>query len=69
MSLNRNQIDNFSNHYSRIFNLWETHAKIEEYLEKYGNNHFKIFKQICCCEKGIKIIENKENRFICEILS
>lgn len=34
-------------------------------MEKYGNDHFLI----SCCKSGIKIIETKNNRFVCEIPS
>ena len=39
----------------------------QEYLEKYGNDHFWIYRLICNHKSGIKFIENKNNRFICEI--
>ena len=60
MSLNKNQINNLSDHYSRTFNLWEIKAKFYECLDRHGSNYFEIFKLICLSKTGIKIIETKK---------
>ena len=36
-------------------------------MEKYGNDHFRIYRLICNHKIEIKFIENKNYRFICEI--
>ena len=36
-------------------------------MEKYGNDHFRIYKLICNHKIEIKFFENKNYRFICEI--
>ena len=69
MALNKNQIDNFSNYYSRTFDMWELNSLFQEYLEKYVNNHFRIYRLMCNYKGGIKFIENTNNRFLCEIPS
>ena len=66
MASNKNQIDDLSNHYSRTGDTCEQNSLFQEYLEKYGNDHFRIFKLICNRKSGIKFIENKNNRFICQ---
>ena len=47
MSLNKNQLNNLSNDYSRSFDAWEINAKLYECLERHGNNSFYIFKTFC----------------------
>ena len=69
ISLNQNQIANVSNQYSRTFDLREHNLKFKSLLEKHGNNHFIIYTRICYLISGIKLIEMKNNRFICEIPS
>ena len=64
MSLKKNQTDNLVNHYSRTFNLWEINKKITEIVQKYGNDHFRLYQLVCCTKREIKIIEIKNNRFV-----
>ena len=66
-SLNKNKINNLSDHYLRTFNLWQIKAKFYECLERHGNNYFEIFKLVRISKTGIKIIETKNNRLICKI--
>ena len=60
MALNKNQIDDSSNHYSRTVDTCEQNSLFQEYLEKYRNDHFRIFKLICYHKSGIKFIEKKK---------
>ena len=52
---NRNR--NLSDHYSRMFDMWEFNCLFQEYLEKYGNDHFRIYRLICNHKSGVKCIE------------
>ena len=47
--------------------MWEQNSLFQKYLEKYGNDHFQIYTLICNHKSGIEFMENKNNRFICEI--
>ena len=49
--------------------MWELNSLFQEYLEKYGNNHFQVYRQVCNHKSGIKFIESTNNTFICEIPS
>ena len=64
MALNKNQIVDSSNHYSRAVDTCEQNSLFQEYLEKYRNDHFRIFKLICHHKSGIKFIEKKNKKLI-----
>ena len=43
--------------------------KFIEILQKYGHDHFRLNQLVCRRKRGIKIIEIKNNRFVCKIPS
>ena len=53
----KNQNRNLSDHYSRMFDMWEFNCLFQEYLEKYGNDHFRIYRLIYNHKSGVKCIE------------
>ena len=60
MSLNRNQIDNFSNHYSRIFNLWEMHAKFRNIQLSMEITISKFLNKYVVAKRESKLLKTKK---------
>ena len=64
MALNKNQTEYLSNHYSRTFDMWGQNFYFKNI---WKSMEMTIYRLICNHKSGIKFIENKNNRFICEI--
>ena len=54
MSLAKDQLEILSNHYSKIFDVWEVNAELYECLEMRGNDSFYVFRTFYYCNNTLK---------------
>ena len=63
--LNKNQIQILTDHYARQFNAWEAWGDINDALKKHGDKMNYYIYTVLCKLQGT-IVENYENKFICD---
>ena len=66
--LTESQLNILSNYYVRTYDVWEAWGDIYDTLEIHENKKRYYIFRMSCYHKG-RIIENKNNKFICIIKS
>ena len=66
--LTESQLNILSNYYVRTYDMWEAWGDTYDTLEIHGNEKRCYMFRMLCYHKG-RIIENKNNKFICIIKS
>ena len=63
--LTESQLDILTEYYVRSFDAWETWGDVYEAVKKHGDKKNPIFRALCKHEGTI--LDNKNNKFVCEM--